>query len=350
MDMTFFRAALLGVCVLFSGCDSATTPATPASTATVLDGKTMGTFWRVSVIGVDEAKAQALRAKVQAQLDADDRLLSTWKNDSALMRFNHATDTRPWPVSEAMADIVTLSLRIGAKTHGAMDITVGPLVNLWGFGPDKQPVATPDAQAIAAAKARTGLQHLQVINQSGRQFLQKDIPDLFVDLSTVGEGYAADHLARLMEQEGISRYLVSVGGALVSRGMNGEGKPWRVAIQKPTDRENAVQAIVDINGHGISTSGSYRNYYELDGKRISHVIDPQTGQPITHKLVSVTVIAPTALEADGWDTGLMVLGPEKAQQVVREQGLAVYMIVKEGEGFKTWMSPQFRTFLVGEKN
>lgn len=350
MDMTFFRAALLGACVLFSGCDSATTPATPASTATVLDGKTMGTFWRVSVIGVDEAKAQALRAKVQAQLDADDRLLSTWKNDSALMRFNHATDTRPWPVSEAMADIVTLSLRIGAKTHGAMDITVGALVNLWGFGPDKQPVATPDAQAIAAAKARTGLQHLQVINQSGRQFLQKDIPDLFVDLSTVGEGYAADHLARLMEQEGISRYLVSVGGALVSRGMNGEGKPWRVAIQKPTDQENAVQAIVDINGHGISTSGSYRNYYELDGKRISHVIDPQTGQPITHKLVSVTVIAPTALEADGWDTGLMVLGPEKAQQVVREQGLAVYMIVKEGEGFKTWMSPQFRTFLVGEKN
>ncbi|EPY4243578.1 TPA: FAD:protein FMN transferase ApbE [Klebsiella quasipneumoniae subsp. similipneumoniae] len=350
MDMTFFRAALLGACVLFSGCDSATTPATPASTATVLDGKTMGTFWRVSVIGVDEAKAQALRAKVQAQLDADDRLLSTWKNDSALMRFNHATDTRPWPVSEAMADIVTLSLRIGAKTHGAMDITVGPLVNLWGFGPDKQPVATPDAQAIAAAKARTGLQHLQVINQSGRQFLQKDIPDLFVDLSTVGEGYAADHLARLMEQEGISRYLVSVGGALVSRGMNGEGKPWRVAIQKPTDQENAVQAIVDINGHGISTSGSYRNYYELDGKRISHVIDPQTGQPITHKLVSVTVIAPTALEADGWDTGLMVLGPEKAQQVVREQGLAVYMIVKEGEGFKTWMSPQLRTFLVGEKN
>ncbi|EPY7297965.1 TPA: FAD:protein FMN transferase ApbE [Klebsiella quasipneumoniae subsp. quasipneumoniae] len=350
MDMTFFRAALLGACVLFSGCDSATTPATPASTATVLDGKTMGTFWRVSVIGVDEAKAQALRAKVQAQLDADDRLLSTWKNDSALMRFNHAADTRPWPVSEAMADIVTLSLRIGVKTDGAMDITVGPLVNLWGFGPDKQPVATPDAQAIAAAKARTGLQHLQVINQSGRQFLQKDIPDLFVDLSTVGEGYAADHLARLMEQEGISRYLVSVGGALVSRGMNGEGKPWRVAIQKPTDRENAVQAIVDINGHGISTSGSYRNYYELDGKRISHVIDPQTGQPITHKLVSVTVIAPTALEADGWDTGLMVLGPEKAQQVVREQGLAVYMIVKEGEGFKTWMSPQFRTFLVGEKN
>lgn len=350
MDITFFRAALFGVCVLLSGCDSATSPQTPKSAATVLDGKTMGTFWRVSVMNLDDAKAEDLRQKVQAQLDADDRLLSTWKNDSALMRFNHSPSTAPWPVSEAMADIVTLSLRIGAKTHGAMDITVGPLVNLWGFGPDKQPVKTPDAQQIAAAKARSGLQHLTVINQADKQFLQKDIPDLFVDLSTVGEGYAADHLARLMEQEGISRYLVSVGGALVSRGMNAEGQPWRVAIQKPTDRENAVQAIVDINGHGISTSGSYRNYYELDGKRISHVIDPQTGRPIDHKLVSVTVIAPTALEADGWDTGLMVLGPEKAQDVVREQGLAVYMIVKDGDGFKTWMSPQFRAFLVGEKN
>lgn len=350
MDITFFRAALLGACVSLFGCDSATTPQTPKPVATVMDGKTMGTFWRVSVINMDEAKAETLRQKVQAQLDADDRLLSTWKNDSALMRFNHSPSTAPWPVSEAMADIVTLSLRIGAKTHGAMDITVGPLVNLWGFGPDKQPVKTPDEQQIAAAKARSGLQHLTVINQANKQFLQKDIPDLFVDLSTVGEGYAADHLARLMEQEGISRYLVSVGGALVSRGMNAEGQPWRVAIQKPTDRENAVQAIVDINGHGISTSGSYRNYFELDGKRISHVIDPQTGRPIEHKLVSVTVIAPTALEADGWDTGLMVLGPEKAQNVVREQGLAAYMIIKEGDGFKTWMSPQFRAFLIGEKN
>ncbi len=211
MDMTFFRAALLGACVLLSGCDSATTPATPTATATVLDGKTMGTFWRVSVIGVDEAKAQALRAKVQAQLDADDRLLSTWKNDSALMRFNHAATTEPWPVSEAMADIVTLSLRIGAKTHGAMDITVGPLVNLWGFGPDKQPVTTPDAQAIAAAKARTGLQHLQVINQSGRQFLQKDIPDLFVDLSTVG-GRLCRRPPRTVDGAGGDLPLSGVGG------------------------------------------------------------------------------------------------------------------------------------------
>ncbi len=350
MEMTFLRVALVSVVLLLTGCDNASTPVAPKAAATVLEGKTMGTFWRVSVVGVDKTQAEELRQKVQNLLDGDDQLLSTWKNDSALMRFNHSNSLTSWPVSEAMADIVTESLRIGYKTQGAMDITVGPLVNLWGFGPDKQPVKTPTQAQIDAAKARTGLAFLSVINRSGRQYLQKSIPDLFVDLSTVGEGYAADHLARLMTEEGISRYLVSVGGALVSRGMNADGQPWRVAIQKPTDRENAVQAIVDINGHGISTSGSYRNYYELDGQRISHVIDPQTGRPITHKLVSVTVIAPTALEADGWDTGLMVLGPQKAQQVVREQGLAVYMIMKEGDGFTTWMSPQFEAFLVSGKN
>ena len=253
MEISFTRVALLAAALFFVGCDQKPQPAkTHATEVTVLEGKTMGTFWRASIPGIDAKRSAELKEKIQTQLDADDQLLSTYKKDSALMRFNDSQSLSPWPVSEAMADIVTTSLRIGAKTDGAMDITVGP--------------------------------------------------------------------------------------------------PWRVAIQKPTDKENAVQAVVDINGHGISTSGSYRNYYELDGKRLSHVIDPQTGRPIEHNLVSVTVIAPTALEADAWDTGLMVLGPEKAKEVVRREGLAVYMITKEGDSFKTWMSPQFKSFLVSEKN
>ncbi|MDN2485970.1 FAD:protein FMN transferase ApbE [Kosakonia sacchari] len=343
--MIFLRAGVVAALLLLAGCDTGS-----KAQPTVLEGKTMGTFWRVSVVDISPQQAQTLQQKIQTQLDADDHLMSTWKDDSALMRFNHSTSTAPWPVSAAMADIVTTSLRVGEKTDGAMDITVGPLVNLWGFGPDKQPVNTPSQARIDAAKARTGLAHLTVINRAGEQFLQKDLPDLFVDLSTVGEGYAADHLAALMEREGIARYLVSVGGALASRGMNAQGQPWRVAIQKPTDRENVAQAVVDINGHGISTSGSYRNYYELDGKRISHIIDPRSGRPIQHALVSVTVIAPTALEADAWDTGLMVLGTEQAKEVVKREGLAVFMIIKDGDGFRTWMSPQFSVFLLSEKN
>jgi thiamine biosynthesis lipoprotein len=346
MERDFLRRGLFAIALLLlAGCDNTTVK---DEAGLVLEGKTMGTFWRVSIAGVDAAKQSGLRTQIQAQLDGDDRLLSTYKADSALSRFNQSRSTEPYPVTEAMSDIVTESLRIGAKTSGAMDITVGPLVNLWGFGSDKQPVKTPTQAQIDAAKALTGLQHLTVINKAGQQWLQKDLPGLYVDLSTIGEGFAADHLARLMEQNGISRYLVSVGGAVVTRGTNADGKAWRVAIQKPTDRENAVQAIVDLNGHGISTSGSYRNYYELEGKRLSHVIDPVTGAPIQHKLASATVIATTAMEADGWDTGLMVLGMEKAKEVAQKEGLAVYLIAKEGEGFTTWMSPQFKTFLLSE--
>ncbi|MDE8556857.1 FAD:protein FMN transferase ApbE [Pantoea agglomerans] len=331
--------------LMLAACDK---PA--ATTALVLEGKTMGTVWRVSLAGVESERKAELKQRIQQRLDADDAELSTWKADSVLSRFNQSRDLSPQPVSENMADIVTTSLRIGRKTGGEMDITVGPLVNLWGFGPTKQPGHTPDAAQIAAARAQTGLQHLRVVQGADGQWLQKDLPDLYVDLSTVGEGFATDHLARLMEQLGINNYLVSVGGAVLSRGLNAQQQPWRVAIQKPTDRENAVQARVDLQGHGISTSGSYRNYYELDGKRISHVIDPVTGRPIAHKLVSATVIATTALEADGWDTGLMVLGTEKAKALAIKEHLAVYLISKQGDKFVSWMSPQFTAFLIPDKS
>ncbi|WP_337010046.1 FAD:protein FMN transferase ApbE [Pantoea sp. AS142] len=337
INLLFMSLFILAV----AGCDKSA-----PTTSMVLEGKTMGTVWRVSLAGIQSERKAELQQRIQQQLDADDAELSTWKPDSALSRFNQSRDLSPQPVSENMADIIITALRIGHKTGGAMDITVGPLVNLWGFGPTKQPGHTPDAAQIAAARAQTGLQHLRVLQGAGGQWLQKDLPGLYVDLSTVGEGFATDHLARLMEQLGINNYLVSVGGAVLSRGLNAQQQPWRVAIQKPTDRENAVQARVNLQGHGISTSGSYRNYYELDGKRISHVIDPITGQPIEHKLVSATVIATTALEADGWDTGLMVLGTEKAKALALEQHLAVYLISKQGDRFVSWMSPQFTAFLI----
>ena len=340
-----YSCGLLAVFLLVACDDPRSAQTTPGM---VLEGKTMGTIWRVSLAGVDAGRRDALQRAVQQQLDDDDRELSTWKSDSVLSRFNQYRGAEPQPVSDNMADIITQSLRIGRQTDGAMDITVGPLVNLWGFGPEKQPEKTPSQPQIDAARALTGLQHLRVINSGGHSWLQKNLPALYVDLSTVGEGFATDHLARLMEKEGINNYLVSVGGAVLTRGLNAQGKSWQVAIQKPTDRENAVQAIVDLQGHGISTSGSYRNYYELDGKRISHVIDPATGRPIEHQLVSATVIATTALEADGWDTGLMVLGTERAKALALRDKLAVYLIYKQRDGFASWMSPQFAAFITSD--
>lgn len=332
---------LVGGAVLLSACG----PAKESRQGVVIQGKTMGTYYRVSMVGLDKSREADLRAQIEAQLKEDDHQLSTYKEDSVLSRFNQYNGNQPQPISAGMADAVVTSLRIGQKTGGAMDITVGPLVNLWGFGPQKEPVKTPTQQQIDSAKAQTGLQHLQVTQQMNGAYLQKNLPGMYVDLSTVGEGYATDHLARLVESNGISNYLVSVGGAVVSRGKNPQGKTWQVAIQKPTDKEDAVEAIVDLQGMGISTSGSYRNYYELDGQRLSHIIDPATGRPITHKLVSATVIAPTALEADGWDTGLMVLGTKKALALAEKEHLAVYLITKEENGFKVSMTPQFKAYL-----
>lgn len=342
-----FRRAIRLVCVivgvtLLASCDNVTKK---TQNTLVIEGKTMGTFYRVSLAGVDNSREAALRQQIEAQLAEDDHQLSTYKDDSVLSRFNQYQGSVPQPISAGMADIIVTSLRIGQKTSGAMDITVGPLVNLWGFGPQKQPIKTPTDAQIDAARQQIGLQHLRVIQQEDGQYLQKDLPNMYVDLSTVGEGYATDHLARLIEGNGISNYLVSVGGAVVSRGYNAKGNPWQVAIQKPTDKESAVQAIVDLQGMGISTSGSYRNYYELDGKRLSHIIDPATGHPITHKLVSATVIASTALEADGWDTGLMVLGTKKAMALAEKEHLAVYLITKKGDSFEVHMTPQFKAYL-----
>ena len=342
MAHSFARSLLLGVALtLLAACDN-------AATRPQMDiaGKTMGTFYSVKISGEVAENRQQLQQEIDALLEQANDDISTYRADSVLSRFNRSHSSAPQPIPRGMADIILTAQRIGRDTPDAMNITVGPLVNLWGFGPDKRPVTIPSQQQIDAAKRNVGLQHLTLTSNAQGEWLQKDLPGLYVDLSTLGEGYGADLLAQLMARKGITNYLVSVGGAVRSRGVNGQGKPWRVAIQKPTDRENAVQALVDLQGYGISTAGSYRNYFEQNGQRYSHIIDPNTGRPINHRLVSVTVIAPTALEADGWDSGLMVLGSEKAMKLAEEQGLAVYMISKTDSGFSAQMTPQFKAFLL----
>ncbi|MFC3395313.1 FAD:protein FMN transferase ApbE [Brenneria rubrifaciens] len=330
---------------LLTACDNASHQTSTRPLLT-LEGKTMGTFYSVKISGeLTESKAQ-LQQEIDRLLEQANDEISTYRKNSTLSRFNQYRGTEPQPISNGMADIILAAQRIGRATNDAMNITVGPLVNLWGFGPQKQPVKIPTQQQIDQAKQKVGLNHLTLLSDSRGAWLQKDLPDLYVDLSTLGEGYGADVLAQLMARKGITNYLVSVGGAISSRGVNSQGAPWRVAIQKPTDQENAIQAAVNLQGYAISTSGSYRNYFEQDGKRYSHIIDPTTGQPITHQLVSATVIAPTALEADGWDTSLMVLGTEKALKLAERQRLAVYLITRTDEGFRAVMTPQFGSFLI----
>ncbi|CNK43060.1 thiamine biosynthesis lipoprotein [Yersinia frederiksenii] len=315
-----------------------------------IEGKTMGTFYSVKISGATPPNPHQLQQEIDALLEQANNDISTYRQTSVLSRFNQYRGSEPQPIPRGMADIILQAQRIGRDTDGAMNITVGPLVNLWGFGAEKQPTQIPTQDQIDSARQQVGLQHLTLISDNRGEWLQKDLPDLYVDLSTMGEGYGVDLLVNLMMQKGITNYLVSVGGAVSSRGVNGQGQPWRVAIQKPTDQENAVQALVDLQGYSISTSGSYRNYFEQGGQRYSHVLDPATGRPINHRLVSATVIATTALEADGWDTGLMVLGTEKALRLAEKKGLAVYLITKTDQGFTAVMTPQFKAFLLPDQH
>ena len=165
-----------------------------------------------------------------------------------------------------------------------------------------------------------------------------------MDLSTLGEGYAADQVAAWLDGRGIKNYMVEIAGALRLKGHNGQGELWRIAVEKPGDELGQVQNVLTPGDNGISTAGSYRNYYELDGQRFSHIIDPATGKPLTHKLVSVTVIAPSALYTDALDTGLMVMGADKALIFANEHNLPIYTLTKTDDGFKVRFSRAFAAY------
>lgn len=311
-----------------------------------IHGRTMGTFYGVKVVGDFPGGQQALQTQVDSLLKHYNDEISTYDPNSSLSKFNQQQTTTPFPVSQDMADIVISAVRVGQRTQSVLDVTVGPLVNLWGFGPDKRPIKTPTDEQITAARQRVGIQHLHVNVSADHAELRKDVPNIYVDLSTIGEGFGADKVAEFLESRGVHNYLVEIAGASRSRGVNAKGDPWKLAIQKPTDELDEVQAIIKPDGRAISTSGSYRNYYELDGQRYSHIIDPATGKPITHRLVSATVITPTALEADGLDTALMVMGPETAMAFAKQQRLAVYLVIKTDKGFKAEYSEAFKPYLV----
>ncbi len=308
-------------------------------------GETMGTDYSVKVVGSFPGGEPALKEQVDALLKHYNDEISTYDSNSALSKFNQQQSTAPYPISQDMADILIEALRIGQKTDGLLDVTAGPLVNLWGFGPDKRPVKIPTVEQIAQARLRVGIKNLHVEVSSDHASVRKDLPDIYVDLSTFGEGFGVDKIAEFLEARGIQNYLVDIAGASRSRGMNNKGEPWRLGIQKPTDKYMEAQAVIIPNGRGVSTSGSYRNYYELDNHRYSHIIDPGTGAPITHRMVSATVIAQTALEADGWDTALMVMGTEKALQFAEQHHLAVYLITKTDKGFDAQFSTAFSPYL-----
>ena len=304
-----------------------------------LTGATMGTSYTIRVVVGDARINMAeLEAAITERLERVNDLMSTWRPDSELSRFNRHQGTAWFPVSAETADVVAEGIRVGRMTDGAFDITVGPLVRLWQFGPDPSP-ALPTVEDLEATRARVGLEHLEV--RLDPPALRKVRPDVEVDLSGIAKGYGADEVARLLDARGLAAYLVEIGGEVCTRGTKPGGGRWTVGIEAPTPGRRSVRQTIELSGASLATSGDYRSFRDAEGRRWSHTIDPRTGRPIEHQLASVTVIADSCMESDALATALMVLGPERAYDWSRDNHVAALLIVRDGGGLVDRPTPEF---------
>jgi len=346
--MTIWRyrrlLVLLGSVWLLSGCQSGT----PQRALTELHGATMGTSYTVKLVELaGELEAAEIQAEIDVILENINRQMSTYLEDSELSRFNRSASIDWTDVSPQLAEVLKQAQQLSALTNGAFDVTVGPLVNVWGFGPAPGEDEMPAEQTIRDAMGRVGYQALQV--RRSPPAVRKDRPDLYVDLSAIGMGYAVDAVAEYLQALAVDDYMVEIGGEIRARGRNARDTLWRIAIEKPSTGSRVLHTIIELDDVGIATSGDYRNYFEQAGRRYSHTIDPATGRPVTHRLASVTVADPSAMRADALATALMVLGPEAGYRFAEKHELAAFFIVKSEDGFYDRATPPFRRYLVSER-
>lgn len=309
-----------------------------------LSGRTMGTTYHVKLIAHEAtASSEILQQQVDATLAAINQSMSTYIEDSELSRLNRAPVDTWVEVSQPLLEVLLISRDVSDASGGAFDITAGPLVNLWGFGPQKGRDEVPDEQAIQQTMERVGYNLLEI---DAKQQRVRKLKDIYLDLSAVAKGYAADVVAEQLRLQGFNNTMVEIGGELRLSGLNAQAKPWRIGIEKPgLLHEGALQAV-DIRDAGMATSGDYRNYFELDGERYSHLIDPSNGRPARHLLASVTVITDSGARADAYATALHVLGPDRGYDLARQLKLAAFFIVREEEGFSVKYTPEFKRYLV----
>ena len=331
-------AALL---LALAGCGTPDRAAAPELVQ--LTGPTMGTTWQVKLAALPQGTSRdELQDGIEQLLDRVNDLMSTYRPDSELSRFNRYEGPEWFEVSAETVKVAAAAQQISGATGGAFDVTVGPLVNLWDFGPDQRDRRVPGDDELAKARARVGYEMLEV--RDDPPALRKSRPDLYVDLSAIAKGFGVDQVAEHLDRIGSNSYFVEIGGEIRTRGAKPGGDPWRIGIEAPTaDRLDAQSArrILELHNRAVATSGDYRNYWEKDGRRFSHTIDPRTGRPVEHQLASVTVVADDCMTADGWATALMVLGPDEAYNSAVQQGLAALFIIREEEGFVERSTPPF---------
>ena len=311
---------------------------------TLLDGETMGSAWTIKIAGELPMETEALRAGVQARFDAVNQALSTYRKDSALSRFNDH-DGEDWvDIDPELAQVLQYALGLAQLSDGAYDVTVGPLVNLWGFGPDPATLRVPDDAAIASARARVGWRKVEVDLDGNRARKQAGVR---IDLSSLGKGRGVDRVAEYLDAHGVTNYLIDLSGKLRARGHNARGAAWQVAVEQPAPDDPAgaprtVPAVVALRNQGIATAGDYRRFFDSGGRHYSHIIDPRSGAPVAHSTLSATVVGSDCMQADDLATMLMVMPPQAALQVAARQGMPALLIRRDGDGFALERSAAWR--------
>ncbi len=313
-----------------------------------LSGYTMGTSFEVQLVQIpDSISREELASDIAALLHKLDReIFSTYAPDSELSRFNRHTVGTLFIASSELIEVMSLALEVAMLSSGAFDPTVGPLVDLWGFGPETNLLnaSVPADSEIESILENIGYQH--VIVDASASHIRKT-RDITVDLSAVAKGYAVDRLAELLDGLGSESYFVEIGGELKIKGLKPGGESWVPAIEVPVGTDSQVYEIFYSRGDTISVAGSgdYRNYFEKDGIRYSHEIDPRTGRPISHRLTAAYVIDESAARADALATAFMVLGLEAAQSLASQTSQAAYFIYREEQGFADLTTPGFTHYL-----
>lgn len=296
------------------------------------EGQTMGTSFSIKLVGtdLDEERLKALRILVEDTLQNVDKKMSTYRPDSELSQFNRMNTMEPFRISADMLSVFQHALEISVLTNGAFDVTVGPMVDAWGFGPLDEPTRLPTEDDIESLKSQVGYQKLEI--NVTEKTIRKLSPMLTCDLSGIAKGYAVDQVSDLLSAEGIESYLVEVGGEVRTLGFSERGDHWYVGIERPALGPPSIQHLLPLDRLSLATSGDYRNYYEIEGQRLSHLIDPRTGRPVAHNLTAVSVIEPLCVRADAIATALEVLGLEDGFALAVERGWAALFVSRNKDG------------------
>lgn len=311
-----------------------------------ISGPTMGTHYHISWVSNAfdtaslEVEKKNIKLLVDQRLRAINKSMSTYDPQSELSLINHDFNPQWQQISAGLYQVLAMAKQVNEQSDKAFDITVGPLVNLWGFGPDKSNDQIPQQQKIEALLAEVGSDALALRKQQGR-FQLRLAAARYLDLSAIAKGYAVDDLGDLLLGQGVENYLIEVGGEILSHGIKPQNQPWRIAIEAPNDDGRSVQIIIPLSNMGIATSGDYRNFFEQEGHRFSHTIDGRTGYPVEHDLASVSVLHESVALADAWATALTVLGAERGLELAEIHNLAAYFIVRTEHGYQQFSSRQF---------